>query len=547
MSEKIKKVLSNKWEVIVLLLFFGFLFFDLLSSHILLNINGNLYSSGSTWGDLPYHLTLINSFKERGLINTLKSDPIYLGEKLRYPFIFDYLSTLLIKIGLSLRWAIIIPSFLGLIILIYLIYLLALKITKKRWAAFLAPFLFVFNGSIFGLYYFFREYFKTDLSLIKFLNNQPFQFTHLSEHHIEFSNLIADFLLPQRVIIFGLIFTCLALIFIWNYWETKKVKNLFWAGVVIGLMPFIHTHLFLALIIFCFSLFIIQWLVFKEFKLKDWVICALPVIVLSIGPVLWLFPLNNKSFFRFQLGWMTQGEFFWWFWLKNLGLYFIFLILTLIKLPKLDSHYKITSFYGASLILFVLPNIFVFQPWVWDNMKIFVFWFLLSVIIIAFYLNNLWERKNKIVKLVVLVLVFLTIIPGLITAQRERTIKYVLYTPADQELANFVLKNTKPTDIFLTTDKHNNPVSSLAGRQIIMGYDGWLWSRGINYQERRKEVLEIFQGTDDAYQLISKYNPHYILVDKKAAAPWIINYSYFRHYFNPVFDNSDYTLYKIQN
>jgi len=124
---KLTAYLKSHWEIIVLLLFFGWLFFNLLSSHVLLEINGDLYSAGSTWGDLPYHLTLITNFKERGLFDVLKNDPLYFGEQTRYPFVFDYLSSLLMKAGLNLRWSIILPSFIALLALILLIYLLILK------------------------------------------------------------------------------------------------------------------------------------------------------------------------------------------------------------------------------------------------------------------------------------------------------------------------------------------------------------------------------------------------------------------------------------
>lgn len=547
MMKIIRRFIEERWELLILIVFFGLLFFNLLNSHILYPIDNALYSSGSTWGDLAFHLTLINSFKERGFISTLKNFPLYLGEKTRYPFVFDYISVLLLKMGINLRWSIIIPSLLFLIGFIICFYYLAFKISKKRLVAFFTPFLFVFNGSLFALYYFWQDFKKSGQIFINFLNRMPVQYTHLSEKGIEFSNIIADFLLPQRAIILGLFFSCLALIFLWNYWDTNKKRELFKSAVIIGLLPLIHTHLFLSLILFCFFLFLIQWLYLKKLPFKDWLGWGIIVFVLAIGPVLWLFPFGNKSFFRIQLGWMANGEFFWFFWLKNLGLYLIFLITSLSIIKKYTHWNKIITFYLPALCIWILCNIFVFQPWEFDNMKLFVFWFLLSTIMIAVYFNYLTEKNKVFFKISAIILFLITILPGLLTVYRELKLSFILYTQADLELADFVKKNTKTSDIFLTTDQHNNPISSLAGRQILMGYRGWLWSHGIDYKERFNDLLNIYNGSDNAYQLISQYNPNYILVEKKPDSPWLINQNYFRNYFRPIFENPSYVLYKIEN
>ncbi len=542
--------LKSHRELIILILFFGFLFFQLLFSHTLLNINGNLYSSGSTWGDLPYHLTLINNFKEMGLIETLNNDPLYYGAKVSYPFVFDYLSALLMKIGLNLRWSIILPSFIGLLALIILIYFLTLKITKKRFASFLTPFLFTLNGSIFGLYYFWQDFLKSGQSLINFVNHLPLQYTHLSNYQIEFSNLIADFLLPQRTIILGLVFVCLALYFLWNYWEKKNKKDLLWAGVIVGLMPFIHTHLFLALIIFCVFLFFIQWIVDKKSPIKDWIYFAIPTFILSIGPVIWLFPFGNKSFFRFQFGWMANHSSILWFWFKNLGLYFLFIIFGLIIIYRSKNlkNKNLLTFYLAALGIFIVANLFIFQPWDFDNTKIFILWFLLSNIIAALFFSYLWKKNNFLIRITAIVLLILTILPGCLTVYRELTTKFVLFSPSDEQLKDFVKNNTTPNDLFLTIDKHNNPIAALAGRPIIMGYRGWLWSHGIDYEKRYQELLAIYGGLDKNFQLLNKYSPKFILVEKNLnSADWVINYQYFTQNFSAIYENEDYILYQVKN
>ncbi len=547
MADKIKRFLENYWSLIILILFFSCLFGSLLSSHILLEKNGILYSSGSTWGDLPFHLSLINSFKERGFLTTLKNFPLYYQEQTRYPFVFDYLSTLLLGLGLNLRWAIIFPTFITLIVLIILIYFLTYKITKSKLAAFFSPILFVFNGSTFALYYFWKDFSQSSLPFFKFLKNLPVQYTHLSQHHIEFSNLIADFLLPQRTIVLGLAATCLAVIFLWNYWEKKKSSDLLKAGFVIGLMPLIHAHLFLALIIFCFFLFLTQLVYERELKIKDWLKWGIVVFILAIIPIWWLFPLGRKNFFRLQPGWMTDGEYFWWFWFKNLGFYFVLLVFSLSLIKKFKNWQKIITFYLPAILIWILGNLFIFQPWEFDNMKIFIFWFLLSIILISLLFDYIAKHQTAFIKWLFFGIFLIMIAPGFLAIYRELTVKFALYQPADLQLAQFIKKETSQQALFLTIDKHNNPISSLTGRQIIMGYMGWLWSHGIDYKTRYQELAEIYKGADRAYQFFSKYAPDYILVEKQLSPQWLINYDYFKQYFQPVFENSLYIVYKVEN
>jgi len=36
--------------------------------------------------------------------------------------------------------------------------------------------------------------------------------------------------------------------------------------------------------------------------------------------------------------------------------------------------------------------------------------------------------------------------------------------------------NTSPTALFVVADEHNSPIPTLAGRRVLIGYAGWLWT-----------------------------------------------------------------------
>src|SRR5262252_409451 len=92
-----------------LVLFFGILFCALLSSHMLQQRADGLYSGGSTWGDLAWHLSMISNFAQRGL-GAVRENPVFPRTKLSYPFLPDLFSAWLITKGVSLQASLIWPT-----------------------------------------------------------------------------------------------------------------------------------------------------------------------------------------------------------------------------------------------------------------------------------------------------------------------------------------------------------------------------------------------------------------------------------------------------
>jgi len=108
------------------------------------------------------------------------------------------------------------------------------------------------------------------------------------------------------------------------------------------------------------------------------------------------------------------------------------------------------------------------------------------------------------------------------------------------------LKEITPRDsIFLTYKLHNSPVSNLAGRSIMMGYPGLLWVHGINYQDREKDINEIFAGADNAKPLIEKNSIDYIVVESSDPQDMYINRAFLNQY-PIILDSGNYSIYKVR-
>ncbi len=541
------RIFSKKhWILWVLLIFFGWLFWNLLSTHMLQVKPDGLYSGGSTWGDLALHTTLSTSFYEKGLTATLNNYPIYSGEKTRYPFLMDYITALLMKAGLSLRMSLIWPSFVLILGFIAVFYFLAWRITKSRLAAFLAPLIFFFNGTIFSLQYFWQDLKVSGLGFFGFLGKMTKGYGHLTDYKIEFSNIVADYILPQRAIILGLLVGSIAIYFLWKYWKGKDKKNLIWAGVISGFLPIVHTHTFISIILIAFGLGLIELIEhYKSFRavIIKWLYYVIPAGVIALPFVLWLFPSGSESFFKIDFGWMHGDEFILWFWIKNLGLYILAFIAGYYAIGK-----ETRKFYWPFFGLFIITNIFIFQPYIWDNMKIMLWWVLLSSILTGAFLVSLKKKFGKKGYILIAICFVLLTATGFLSVYRETYVSWRMFSNEDIALANFVKNNSSKDAIFLTSDKHNNPITCLAGRNIVMGYRGWLWTHGINYIEREADILNIYKASPRYDQLLDKYNVNYLLLEKDKTNDLSINYGYYmtQSKFQPIYESNNYMLFKIK-
>ena len=526
------------------LLIFAILFWGLLTTHMLEPKEDGLYSGGSTWGDLAFHLSIMTGFEEKGF-HALNQFPVYVGEKLRYPWFADWLSALLFKSGLTIQKALILPSIIGILGSIILLYVLTYEITKSKIAGFLSPFLIFLNGSLIGLYYFWQDWKASNQGLDLFLKGLNKPYAHLENHNLNFSNIIDDYILPQRAFVWGLFLGLIVVLFLWRYWNSKNKKDLLKAGIFLSILPFIHTHTFLALVIVSGFLFIFDLINKEDLKLKvkekfiKWLYFGVPILVVSLPQVLWLFPLGGYHFFGWHFGWMAGNENILIFWVKNLFPHLFVFILAYIFSPS-----NVRKFYIPFLIVFIISNLFLFQPSDFDNMKLMIWWFILSSILASGFLVLLGQKfKQWGIILSVFIFLSLTVVGSLSVFYEWKT-SWLLFTKEDLTLAELIKQNTKPSDIFLTADNHNNPVATLAGRQIVMGYRGWLWSHGINYQEREADVLSMFRGDGRALELFRKYNVQYAVLDKNQYSSFPFNIEFFSKNFPVVYQSQNYTIFK---
>ena len=193
----------------------------------------------------------------------------------------------------------------------------------------------------------------------------------------------------------------------------------------------------------------------------------------------------------------------------------------------------------------ILPSIFSFTPWEFDNIKLIIYWYLAAVIFISFPLGN-WLKSGSLFKsLIAAVFIFHFVFSGALDNLRLFTssgTKYETYSPQAILVGNFVRENIKKDAVFLSVDKFDNPALTLGGRSVVLGFRGWLWSHGINYSQRETDVKSMLTGQDMG--LFKKYNVSHIILFENEQNNYLINEEYFRQ-FKLIYNQDGYRIYQI--
>jgi uncharacterized membrane protein len=278
------------------------------------------------------------------------------------------------------------------------------------------------------------------------------------------------------------------------------------------------------------------------------VICAACWIALA-GPQLYWQQGGERgatAALRWQLGWVAPPENWIFFWGKNLGAFWIFLALALAApaiLPPLARR-----FLWGFMPLFAIGNIVVFQPWDWDNHKVFLFWFLAVCIFVAALVVHFWRENHSVVLRTLLVGTLATMLASGVLAnlyQLAGNDRHPILNAEEVELAALVRDQTPPRARFVTGLGNSHPISTLSGRSVIMSYPGWLWTHGIDSQQRERDVREIYAFGPRAAQLLAQYSVDYVVVGPSERQDLKANVAAFSTRYQPVITTQNYTVYKV--
>lgn len=513
----------------------------------------------NNFGDLPFHFGVITSMAYGE--NLPPQNPIFAGMKFTYPFLIDFLTAFFIRCGADWRAAFFVENIALALALVCVIELMARRITGNRIAGYVAPVIFLFNGG-FGFINFFRqlsEFFSNPeqarLGLVHFLTNLPNAYTMnadliwgASKIPLRWGNVFTTLLIPQRSMLFGLPLVALIILLWWmavgeqdrGGQGSPRRRYLFAAGILAGLLPMLHAHGFFSVAIACVPMALLFFSI-------DWLAFFVPMGALAAPQAWYLSGTQVKNeLFKVKFFWEAGDTSPLLFWAANAGLFILLLVICL--LANRLATIRQAKFYLPFLLWFIVPNVIKLAPWDWDNIKVLVYWSLVSAVFVALVLALLLAHRFKALKLVGAALLVVLTLSGAIDVVRALSpVENIgLFGRAELEVAELIRQRTPPRAVMLHAPIHNSVVA-LTGRQSVMGYPGHLWTHGITYGQRENEVKAVFRGGVESARLLVALGVEYVVIGPaERAGDLSVAESYFSDSFPLVIDHAGYKVYQIK-
>jgi hypothetical protein len=531
---------------------------------------GTMYvQDGAIWtnnhnnlGDLPWHLGIIQGFAVGN--NYPPQHPEFAGVRLTYPLLVDFQTAQLVAAGASLSGALLLHNFLLGVSLLALLYRWGVLLTRRVGAALLAPVLVVFSGGL-GFLTAYDDWRLSGKTLLAFLADLPHDYTTWADGGLRWGNTMTALFTTQR----GLLLAVPLAAMVWTLWwqvdqhrrtDPLPYRRLAASGVIMGLVPLVHGHTFLMLVMVGGVLALTDVARSRGARFKPWAVCFLLAFLLAAPQALLLASSSGSQggkFFGWQPGWDKGTEAPLPFWWRNLGLFFPLLLVALLWRPGRAASPvppRLLAFYAPFALCFVVPNLFRLAPWVWDNIKVLFYWHVASSLLVAALLAHLWRwsrSKTAAVlprRAVVLLLVtVLTLSGGLDVLRIARAEnRQTVYTADAIAFAGEIARVTRPGDVILTAPAFNSP-ALLAGRVEVMGYEGHLWSHGLDYGPRKADVQHMYAGAPDAPALLAKYRVRYVTVGplERGTADIPVNEAFWASRYPVAASYGPYTLYAV--
>lgn len=524
------------WCVVPLVVFTVWL----LHTHTLYFKDGAYWCGQSTYSDLPMHLNYIKSIAEQGVFPPLF--PMLAGQDLYgYPFLCESVSSVFLLFGTSLKFASILPQVVALVSVFGGAWILAQELLNSSIKATLSYWLF-FLGSGFGFVYFINGDWQNFTRIFTAYYETP---TNYVQENIRWVNPIADLLIPQRATLFGwaFLFPCLILL------VRFAIKNEYrlWPALVLmaTCIPLVQTHSALALVLICIVLFV-RAILNRNNQPK-----AIPAwIKFGIGTGLFWIPLvftqilpqtqEGHGFLRWHFNWANEGDFYLWFYIKNIGIVYLLLLPAFLWAKK-----NLRWVYGGGLLILLISEFIEFQPNNYDNNKLLYIWHLLGCILVANFIVDVIKRipYKKLQAVVAAIVVFLGTFGSVLTLGREAVSQYQHFNADAIAVAAYVEENTDPFGRFLTGTELLNPVLSLAGRPILCASSTWLYFHGMDYSQQEQAIKQLYEYPSK--EALAQWDISYVMISNAERNNYTIDETWFTQNCTLLFQQGEYSIYQV--
>lgn len=607
-ASQLRTALSGHYIFAIILFVFMLFWCYLLHTHTLvLKDDGALYTGQCTYGDMNMHLGFITSIARQQAFPPEYS--LFPGTKLSYPFLSDSISSSIYIWGASLRYAYILPMIAAMLQIFGCFYLFGITFLRSKMKALFAFVLFFLNGGLGFMYFIdwaqekaykfsdiFTGFYTTPTNLvshnIRWVNVIADMFLPQRATLFGYAVLFPCIWLLYRAVFdkrreyflyAGILGGALPLIHTHSFLSLgiisaawllvdlyRKVsggkdfvpdgKGLLTIFVVtMCLIQFINTKktipasglmstgLLICGIAVLFGIYVLTCYIRQNGAaslLRSWGVYLLCVMILALPQLLyWTFgQVSEGGFVRGHFNWGNLGDFYPWFYLKNIGLPLLLIIPVVCTGKK-----KIFPLFFASLVLWCIAELIVFTPNTYDNNKMLYVAYMLLCYAAADYGIDLYQKlkEKETGKAASALFLFFCVFSGILTLGREAVSEYQLYGTSHVELVDYIEENTPADAVFLSSNRHNNEIASLSGRNIVCGSGTFLHFHGINTSEREAHLKLMYEAPLDNLDLFEKYNVSYVVISSWERGNYQIDESIFASMGNLVFSHNDVQLYQI--
>lgn len=499
----------------------------------------------NVWGDWSLHLGDVTSFAYGD--NFPPENPRFAGTPLPYHYLTSLTCAAAVRLGMTPAGALALHSLLFCVACLLGLYAFARRLTGDRDAAGAATALFLLGGGL--------GWIVTAIDIDKAKNvvgtlaRQPWNAAEQGRHGFSWPNQFAALIEPQRGYLYGLPLALLVLTLLLLGTESWRPRLFVGAGLAAGTLPTAHSSTLVALAMLTPTLALLNrtrpavWLRCWALFFGLWIVTAVPQMLMQnaggAGPA---------AAIRRQVGWLARsGHEPWpWFWAKNLGWFLPLLVLALADRRLLAPGPR--RLVWAAMPIFVACNLVAFLPWDWDNTKFLFYWFLAVCVAVGAVLTKAWKASaSPVVRAVLVGTVASMVASGVLVnvAQLSGKDRHLMLTAEELKVAELVRERTPPGAVFAVDFRHNNPIPAMAGRRVVMGFGGWLFSEGLDYTQREADVRAVFALAPNADRVVAEYGIDYVMIGPGERREFKPDESAFRRRFPVIVATAEYEIFQV--